>query len=166
MYRKHLNNCCELFCCEHTWHIQWPGKIVNLEQWKYLLLGVMYISSHHFVFFSYQDYRLAVMLPSLVTFNAVSFKMIWCLWAYLKHKALFIAFEIQCISQFWKKISSFLNCKHAKHIHVIIAFGAYLSTLNVRGPGYLDLTGPISWLLMHWLRASPGHQRHEIDYVK
>ena len=34
-----------------------------------------------------------------------------------------------------------------------------LLTLNVRGPSYLGLTMPISWLLMPWLLASPGHQQ-------
>ena len=34
-----------------------------------------------------------------------------------------------------------------------------LSTLNVRGPSYLGLTRSISWLLMPWLLASPGHQQ-------
>ena len=32
-------------------------------------------------------------------------------------------------------------------------------TLNVRGPSYLGLTRSISWLLMSWLLASPGHQQ-------
>ena len=32
-------------------------------------------------------------------------------------------------------------------------------TLNVRGPSKLGLTRSISWLLMPWLLASPGHQR-------
>ena len=31
--------------------------------------------------------------------------------------------------------------------------------LNVRGPRYLGLTRSISWLLMHWLFTSPGHQQ-------
>ena len=31
-------------------------------------------------------------------------------------------------------------------------------TLNVRGPSYLGLVRSISWLLMPWLLASPGHQ--------
>ena len=32
-------------------------------------------------------------------------------------------------------------------------------TLNVLGPNYLGLTRSISWLLMPWLLASPGHQQ-------
>ena len=32
-------------------------------------------------------------------------------------------------------------------------------TVNVRGPSYLGLTRSISWLLMPWLLASPGHQQ-------
>ena len=32
-------------------------------------------------------------------------------------------------------------------------------TLNVRGPSWLGLTRSISWLLMPWLLASPGHQQ-------
>ena len=32
-------------------------------------------------------------------------------------------------------------------------------TLNVRGPSYLGLTRSLSWLLLSWLLASPGHQR-------
>ena len=32
-------------------------------------------------------------------------------------------------------------------------------TLNVRGPSYLGLSRSISWLLMHWLLTSPGHQQ-------
>ena len=32
-------------------------------------------------------------------------------------------------------------------------------TLNVRGPSYLGLNRSISWLLMPWLLASPGHQQ-------
>ena len=32
-------------------------------------------------------------------------------------------------------------------------------TLNVRGPSYLALTRSISWLLMPWLLAPPGHQQ-------
>ena len=32
-------------------------------------------------------------------------------------------------------------------------------TFNVRGPSYLGLTRPISWLLMPWLLTSPGHQQ-------
>ena len=32
-------------------------------------------------------------------------------------------------------------------------------TLNVRGPSYLGLTRSITWLLMPWLLASPGHQQ-------
>ena len=32
-------------------------------------------------------------------------------------------------------------------------------TLNVRGPSYLSLTRPISWLLMPWLLTSPKHQQ-------
>ena len=32
-------------------------------------------------------------------------------------------------------------------------------TLNVRGRSYLGLTRSISWLLMHWLLTSPGHQQ-------
>ena len=32
-------------------------------------------------------------------------------------------------------------------------------TLNVRGPSQLGLTRSISWLLMPWLLASPGHQQ-------
>ena len=32
-------------------------------------------------------------------------------------------------------------------------------TLNVLGPSYLGLTRSISWLLMSWLLASPGHQQ-------
>ena len=32
-------------------------------------------------------------------------------------------------------------------------------TLNVRGLSYLGLTRSISWLLMPWLLASPGHQQ-------
>ena len=32
-------------------------------------------------------------------------------------------------------------------------------TLNVRGPSYLGSTRSISWLLMPWLFASPGHQQ-------
>ena len=35
----------------------------------------------------------------------------------------------------------------------------WLLTLNVRGPSYLGLTRSISWLLMPWLLASPGHQQ-------
>ena len=31
-------------------------------------------------------------------------------------------------------------------------------TSNIRRPSYLSLTRPISWLLMPWLLASPGHQ--------
>ena len=31
-------------------------------------------------------------------------------------------------------------------------------TLNLQGPSYLSLAQPISWLLMPWLLASPGHQ--------
>ena len=32
-------------------------------------------------------------------------------------------------------------------------------TLNVRGLSYLGLTRSVSWLLMSWLLASPGHQQ-------
>ena len=32
-------------------------------------------------------------------------------------------------------------------------------TLNMRRPSYLGLTRSISWLLMAWLLASPGHQQ-------
>ena len=32
-------------------------------------------------------------------------------------------------------------------------------TLDVRGPSYHRLTRSISWLLMNWLLASPGHQQ-------
>ena len=32
-------------------------------------------------------------------------------------------------------------------------------TLNMQGPSYLGLTVPLSWLLMTWLLASPGHQQ-------
>ena len=32
-------------------------------------------------------------------------------------------------------------------------------TLKVRGPSYLGLTRSISWLLVPWLLASPGHQQ-------
>ena len=50
------------------------------------------------------------------------------------------------------------------HILVIIAdgqvgFHSQPWTLNVRGPSYLGLTRSISWLLMPWLLASPGHQQ-------
>ena len=54
--------------------------------------------------------------------------------------------------------------------------------LEVRGTSYLGLTWSISWLLMPWLLASPGHQQpwywlsgslrrqdisnHDIDYVE
>ena len=34
-----------------------------------------------------------------------------------------------------------------------------IANLNVRGPSYLGLTRSISWLLMPWLLASPGHQQ-------
>ena len=37
--------------------------------------------------------------------------------------------------------------------------GLNMLTLNVRGPSYLGLTRSISWLLMPWLLASPGHQQ-------
>ena len=37
--------------------------------------------------------------------------------------------------------------------------GLNVLTLKVRGPSYLGLTSPISWLLMPWLLASPGHQQ-------
>ena len=41
-------------------------------------------------------------------------------------------------------------------------------TLNVRGLSYLGLTRSISWLLMPWLLASPGHQQpwYWSSYVK
>ena len=35
---------------------------------------------------------------------------------------------------------------------------AIILTLNVQGASYLGLTRSISWLLMPWLLASPGHQ--------
>ena len=34
-----------------------------------------------------------------------------------------------------------------------------IKTFNVRGPSYLCLTRSISWLLMRWLLAAPGHQQ-------
>ena len=37
--------------------------------------------------------------------------------------------------------------------------GLSVLTLNVRGPSYLGLTMSISYLLMSWLLASPGHQQ-------
>ena len=37
--------------------------------------------------------------------------------------------------------------------------GLNVLTLNLRGPSYLGLTRSISWLLMPWLLASPGHQQ-------
>ena len=44
--------------------------------------------------------------------------------------------------------------------------GLNLLTFNVQGPSYLGLTRSISWLLMAWLLTSPGHQSHDIDYIK
>ena len=38
-------------------------------------------------------------------------------------------------------------------------FESLIKTLNVRGPSCLGLTWSISWLLMTWLLASPGHQQ-------
>ena len=37
---------------------------------------------------------------------------------------------------------------------------------NVQGSSYLGITRSISWLLMPWLLASPGHSNHDIDYGK
>ena len=37
--------------------------------------------------------------------------------------------------------------------------GLNMLTLNVQGPSYLGLSRSISWLLMSWLLASPGHQQ-------
>ena len=34
-----------------------------------------------------------------------------------------------------------------------------LSIISVQGPGYLGLISSISWLLMRWLLASPGHHQ-------
>ena len=64
--------------------------------------------------------------------------------------------------------SSFNNIKHC----CVICSGHYFNalspgrygcnvelTLNVRGPSYLGLTRPISWLLMPWLLTSPEHQQ-------
>ena len=38
-------------------------------------------------------------------------------------------------------------------------FGYFPLTLNMRGPSQLGFTRSISWLLMPWLLASPGHQQ-------
>ena len=35
----------------------------------------------------------------------------------------------------------------------------HVLTLNMQGPRYLRLTKSISWLLMPWLLAMPGHQQ-------
>ena len=43
--------------------------------------------------------------------------------------------------------------KSSKHCLCVVL------TLNVRGPSYLGLTRSISWSLMPWLLASPGHQQ-------
>ena len=46
---------------------------------------------------------------------------------------------------------------HQNYSHCFSVSSANL-TLNVRGASYLGLTRSISWLLMPWLLASPGHQ--------
>ena len=38
-------------------------------------------------------------------------------------------------------------------------WGFNVLTLNMWGPSYPDLTRSLSWLLMSWLLASPGHQQ-------
>ena len=43
--------------------------------------------------------------------------------------------------------------------HHIISLCHNELTLNVRGPSYLGLTRSISWLLLSWLLASPGHHQ-------
>ena len=43
--------------------------------------------------------------------------------------------------------------------HWVHGYPLPVLTLNVQGPSYLGLTRSISWLLMTWLRASPGHQQ-------
>ena len=47
--------------------------------------------------------------------------------------------------------------ERVNHQHVGLGYSGL--TLNVRGPSYLGLTRSISWVLMPWLLASPGHQQ-------
>ena len=75
-----------------------------------------------------------------------------------------------CLNHQWRKI--YRNNPLSDNIDIWISLvastqqslecegtGALLKTHNVRGPSYLGLTRPISWLVMLWLLASPGHQQ-------
>ena len=55
----------------------------------------------------------------------------------------------------WRKSMFMLHIAKVK----FVSRHQYFKTLNVRGPSYLGLTRSISWLLMPWLLASPGHQQ-------
>ena len=82
-------------------------------------------------------------LPSvLVTWFTLMYEQIG---AYFTYVIYLIAFSIVRISFF---NSCFLR---------IYRYNNMLLTLNMRGPSYLGLTRSISWLLMLWLLASPGH---------
>ena len=43
--------------------------------------------------------------------------------------------------------------------HALWKWPPYVLSLDVRGPSYLGLTRSVSWLLMPWLLALPGHQQ-------
>ena len=59
----------------------------------------------------------------------------------------------------WLAPSHYLNQWWLVYRHISVSLGLDELTLNVRGPSYLGLTRSISWLLMSWLLASPGHQQ-------
>ena len=86
--------------------------------------------------------KLNPVLPSvLITWFTLMYEQIGAYFTYVIH---LIAFS-------WVRISFFNSCFFKD------PYNNMLLTLNMRGPSYLGLTRSISWLLMLWLLASPGH---------
>ena len=71
--------------------------------------------------------------------------------SYVKKWSFTFLFISQCYDRWHKELKSFVMEYSSIHLSCL--------TLNVREPSLLGFTGSISWLLMPWLLASPGHQQ-------
>ena len=60
--------------------------------------------------------------------------------------------------QFMERYDFYATLKFEK-LFYLRSKSSYRLTLYVRGPSYLGLIRSISWLLMPWLLAAPGHQQ-------
>ena len=79
--------------------------------------------------------------------------VLYVLHVYLVQRPKFITPHELCLIEGGWSCHPFTNLLKRKEAGMIFFFYAL-----VRGPSYLSITRSMSWLLMPWLLASPGHQ--------